>query len=167
MYSISTPLDYSKTHPQVIVKRNLKTEEAIIDNLLDLIVFTPKGSFLADPEFGFEYWGQEYSNPQYSDFNSGSNRIDGKVSQTVTKDECEASIKQSLGTYAPQLINVKVTVELNPAPVNNNKRNSRHLVHICVKGDISNGISTIEYGGKEGKNIYFMMAPTTKRQKRF
>ena len=129
MYSISTPLDYSKTHPQVIVKRNLKTEEAIIDNLLDLIVFTPKGSFLADPEFGFEYWGQEYSNPQYSDFNSGSNRIDGKVSQTVTKDECEASIKQSLGTYAPQLINVKVTVELNPAPVNNNKRN-------CIKSRI-------------------------------
>jgi hypothetical protein len=167
MYSISTPLDYSKTHTQVIVKRDLKTEEAIIDNLLDLIIFTPKGSFFADPEFGFEYWDQEYTNPQYDDFNSGQNRIDGKNSPTVTKNECEASIYKSLLTYAPQLINVKVTVELNPAPVKNNKRHSKHSVHVCVKGDISDGISTTKYGGKEGKNIYFMMAPTTKRLKRF
>ena len=41
-----------------------------IDNILDLIVFTPKGTFSADPEFGFEYLNHEFSNVNVREFNN-------------------------------------------------------------------------------------------------
>ena len=163
MSYISTPLAYQSPTTELF-KRNLESEMELLDNLLELIAFTPRGSFPADPEFGFEYWNHEYSNIQYRAFNSGQGVLLGsKNGQEVTKLECQESIRQSLLTYAPQLTNVEVAVELNAAQhserQNKRKVQSKHIVSIIVEGDFDNGIGTSRYK----KKIEFLMEPSAKK----
>lgn len=164
MSFISTPLSYQSTGQEPVIKRGLVSETEYLDNLIELIVFTPKGSFLADPDFGFEYWNHEYSNIQYRTFNSGQGVLLGsKISQDVTKLECQDSIRQSLQTYAPQLTKVDVVVELNAAQYNDrqSKRKvlSKHIVSIYIEGELDHGIGTTRYQ----KKIEFLMEPSAKK----
>ena len=162
MNYISTPLSYDD-NSGLKLKRTLASETAQLDSLIELIVFTPRGSFLADPEFGFEYWNYEFANIQYRPFNSGQIGVSsGKAYQEITKIECQESIRQSLLTYAPQLKNVNIFIELNAA-LNEKQRKkkvqSKHVVNIVVEGNIENGIATNHYK----KEIVFLMEPTAKK----
>lgn len=164
MNFISSPLTYQSSPSDLIIQRNIKSEIEQLDNLIELIAFTPRGSFLADPEFGFEYWNHEYSNIQYRTFNSGQGGLLGdKTGQEVTKLECQESIRQSLQTYAPQLTKVNVTVELNAAQYTDRgqtrKAQSKHLISIIVEGEFDNGIGTSKYK----KKVEFLMEPTAKK----
>lgn len=164
MSFINTPLAYQSSSPGLLVKRDLKSQAEVLDNLIELIAFTPRGSFLADPDFGFEYWNHEYSNIQYRTFNSGQSVLLGsKIGQDVTKLDCQESIRQSLQTYAPQLAKVEVTVELNAAQYNERqhkrKVQSKHIVSIIVEGELDNGIGTSRYE----KKIEFLMEPSAKK----
>lgn len=164
MSFIGTPLAYQSPSSELRIKRNLQSEVEVLDNLMELIAFTPRGSFLADPDFGFEYWNHEYSNIQYRTFNSGQGGMLGdKTSQGVTKLECQESIRQSLLTYAPQLTKVEVAVELNAAQYSERqhkrKVHSKHVVSIVVEGDLDNGIGTTRYK----KRIEFLMEPSAKK----
>lgn len=164
MSFISTPLAYHDSPNEPLIKRNLESEVELLDNLIELIAFTPRGSFLADPDFGFEYWNHEYSNIQYRTFNSGQGMLLGsKIGQEVTKLECQDNIRQSLQTYAPQLKKVEVAVELNAAQYSERqskkKVQSKHIVSIIVEGDLDNGIGTSRYK----KKIEFLMEPSAKK----
>lgn len=164
MSFINTPLAYQSLTDGLYVKRDLKSQAEVLDNLLELIAFTPRGSFLADPDFGFEYWNHEYSNIQYRTFNSGQGLLlGGKNGQDVTKLDCQESIRQSLQTYAPQLTKVEVTVELNAAQYSERqhkrKVQSKHIVSIIVEGELDNGIGTSKYK----KKIEFLMEPSAKK----
>lgn len=162
MKYIRTPLAYGDDASQTLLERDLDSQAAFLDNLIEIVAFTPRGSFAADPEFGFEYWNHEFANIQYRSFNNGqTSSFATGTRQEITKSECQNSIKQSLAAYAPQLKNVMVSVELNPA---NNERQqkkklSKHLVTIIVEGDMDSGISTKRYR----KEINFLMEPTSKR----
>lgn len=165
MAFISTPLAYHDTDSILELERNLNSQIELLDNLIELIVFTPRGSFLADPDFGFEYWNHEYSNIQYRTFNSGqSGMLVGPLGPEVTKSECQESIRQSLRTYAPQLKNVNVEVQLDTAYNKEQQRkrkvHSKHLVSINIEGEIDSGISTNRYK----KKVEFLMEPTAKRR---
>lgn len=162
MSFISIPLAYQPA--RLHIERNLMLETEVLDNLIELIAFTPRGSFLADPDFGFEYWNHEYSNIQYRTFNSGQGVLQGaKIGQEVTKLECQDSIRQSLLTYAPQLTKVEVAVELNAAQYNDRQQKkkvqSKHIVSIIVEGELDNGIGTSRYK----KKIEFLMEPSAKK----
>ena len=164
MSYISIPLAYQSPSTGLLFKRDLESEAEFLDNLLELIAFTPRGSFFADPDFGFEYWNHEYSNIQYRTFNSGHVGLrGGKVNQEVTKLECQESIRHSLQTYAPQLTKVDVIVELNAAQYSERhyKSNvhSKHIVSIVVTGELDNGIGTSKYQ----KKIEFLMEPSAKK----
>ena len=164
MTFIGTPLAYQSPLNKFQIKRDLETETEMLDNLIELIVFTPRGSFLSDPDFGFEYWNHEYSNIQYHAFNSGQGGVQSyKANMEVTKLECQESIRQSIQTYAPLLSKVEVVVELNPAQYderqNSKKIQSKHLVSILVEGELDNGIGTTRYK----KRIEFLMEPSVKR----
>ena len=165
MSYISTPLAYKSSSNGLHIKRDLTSEIEQLDNLVELIAFTPRGSFLADPDFGFEYWNHEYSNIQYRTFNSGQGGLFGdKTSQEVTKLECQESIRQSLMTYAPQLTRVEVAVELNAAQLgeqqNGRKIQSKHMVTIHVEGDFDNGIGSYKYE----KKVEFLLEPSAKKR---
>ena len=165
MIFISTPLAYRNVESVLKLERELNSQNELLDNLIELIVFTPRGSFLADPEFGFEYWNHEYTNIHYHSFNSGQSGIlTDSMKPEVTKSECQESIRKSLLTYAPQLKNVNVDVQLDTAFNREQQRKkkvlSKHLVSIIIEGEIDNGISTNQYK----KKIEFLMEPTAKRK---
>lgn len=162
MSYISTPIDYGDNQSSIRLDRDLDSLTAMLDNLIELIAFTPRGSCSADPEFGFEYWNHEYVNIQYRTFNNGqvSTMADG-ARREITKNECQDSIKKSLSFYAPQLKNAVVSVELNPADSQHRYRKKvqpKHIVSIKVEGDVDSGIGAQRYK----KEVVFLMEPTTK-----
>ncbi len=130
----------------------------MLDNLVELIVFTPRGSFNCDPDFGFEYWNHEYSNVHYREFNNEQ----GGLFNEITKKECQESIMQSLAIYAPQLKQVQVSMELNSAETETQwkeKVPSKYLVAINVIGKIAGGLGTSR---DYTKSVKFLMEPTVK-----
>lgn len=137
--------------------------ESSINSILDLIVFTPKGSFGADPEFGFEYWNHEYSNINVREFN---NSYMGMMSNAqsmneVSRKQCEHSLRDSIIAYEPRLLKPEVKIELE---INNkfSKRISlsKYEMRICITGSIDDGLGvTRQYE----KKIAFMVEPITKK----
>ena len=73
MKFISTPLVFTNDGSQML--RNIEDRIAMLDNLVELIVFTPRGSFVSDPDFGFEYWNHEFSNVHYREFNTNQSGL--------------------------------------------------------------------------------------------
>lgn len=140
---ISTPVSYPEAESSLELKRDIDSVEQMLDNLIELIVFTPRGSFIADPEFGFEYW------------NHGMSSIDNY--QEIIEIECQESIRNGLLSYAPQLKNI--SFESKDASSDGQQRRkvqSKHRVTFFIKGDIDNGIGTSPYE----KKVEFFIEPT-------
>lgn len=164
MNYISTPLSFKNSGLGMEINRDIEERISMLDNLIELIVFTPRGSFDGDPDFGFEYWNHEYSNVHYREFN---NEQAGSFSQglynKILKKECQDSVRQSLATYAPQLKQVYVTMELQSAETESQRKKnvpSKYLVVIAVEGVIDDGLgTTCAYK----KDIKFLMEPTAKK----
>lgn len=164
MAFIETPLTY-KDNTGIIV-RSLEERIAMIDNFIELIVFSPKGSFIADDDFGFEYWNHEYSNVHFRSFNHGQNgTYSNGLYNEVTLKECKESIEKSLSIYEPQLKQVNVSIELGSIKTenkSNHKLLSKYEVTIIITGVLDDGLGTIAPYKKE---ISFLMEPTVKRIK--
>lgn len=163
MNFIKIPLAYTEDHSFIV--RSIDERAAMIDNLIELIVFTPRGSFIADADFGFEYWNYEYSNVHFRDFNSGQNEnfVNGLYNE-VTRKECQESIKRSLEAYEVQLRQVEVLIELRSikkdVPVQGKKISSKYEVLVQVTGMLDDGLGISTPYRKE---ISFLMEPTVKR----
>ena len=160
----STPLSFINSDACIRIKRDIEERLSMLDNLVELIVFTPKGSFVGDPDFGFEYWNHEYSNVHYREFNNEqSGLLSAGLNNEITKKECQDSIRQSLSTYAPQLKHVTVSMELNSAEVAKQRKKkvpSKYIVTIKVDGIIEDGLGTT---CKYEKDVMFLMEPTAKK----
>lgn len=162
MNFIRTPISYSKE--SLLIVRTLSERIAMIDNFVELIVFTPCGSFVADDGFGFEYWNHEYSNVHFRSFNNGQNgNYASGAHNEVTIKECKESIENSLRIYEPQLKQIGVYIELNSVNSGNDERNvirSKYEVYVKVTGMLDDGLGTFSPYKKE---IRFMMEPTVKK----
>ena len=160
---IKVPISYTKNNSSEI-KREIDDRTALIDNLIELIVFTPRGSFPADADFGFEYWNNEYSNVNFRDFNSGQNGalVNGLYNE-ITRKECQDSIKRSLETYDVLLKQIDVSIELHSVDSEQRKKiASKFQVVVKVTGMLDEGLGTFTPYKKE---ISFLMEPTVKRYK--
>lgn len=163
---LSTPLAYRDSGSSLTVNRYPKNIKAVIDDLVDLIIFTPKGSFPADPDFGFEYWNHEYSNINYKNFNNGQaiTATDGSRHE-ITKAECQDSIRNSLSVYAPQLTNININMELSSTYeecYGKDDIKSKHTARIVIEGDIENELgTTIKYK----REVVFYTEPTLKKRR--
>ena len=164
MAFIKTPLAYKDNTG--IIARSLEKRIEMIDNFIELIVFSPKGSFIADDDFGFEYWNHEYSNVHFRSFNHGQNgTYSNGLYNEVTLKECKESIEKSLFIYEPQLKQVNVSIELGSIKTgneSNHKLLSKYEVTIIITGVLDDGLGTIAPYKKE---ISFLMEPTVKRIK--
>lgn len=135
-----------------------------MDNLVELVIFTPVGSFKADPDFGLEYWNYEYVNISDAQFNTGTDRVD--YCMASMKELCEASIAESIKTYAPEKLKVaeiKVTMNLrddDSAKQGSCKVYSHHTVAIYITAKLDNGMGTYFQYSRE---VSFMVEPTAKR----
>ena len=164
MYYSRTPLTFKNSDTGIRIVRDIQERITMLDNLVELIVFTPRGSFNGDPDFGFEYWNHEYSNVHYREFNNEqTGSSSGGLYNEITKKECQDSIRQSLSTYAPQLKQVLVSMELNSAEVEKQRKKkvpSKYVVTITVEGIIDDGLGTT---CKYEKNVVFLIEPTAKK----
>lgn len=155
---IEVPISYVENNPTEL-NRTTDDDVSMIDNLLELIVFTPRGSFPGDLDFGFEYWNHEYSNVNLRDFNNGQN---GAFNE-ITRKECQDSIKRSLERYFEKLSKIDVSIELHT--INTEQRKniaSKFQVVVKVTGLLPAGAGTMSLYQKE---ISFLMEPTVKRYK--
>lgn len=162
----STPLSFVTSDKNITIVRDIEEHISMLDNLVDLIVFTPRGSFEADPDFGFEYWNHEFSNINYREFNNDYNSTSSEgLYNEITKKECQDSIRQSLAVYAPQLKNVNVAIEMNIASSDKQEQKkvlSKYLITIIVEAVIDYGMSTtVAYK----KDVKFLIEPTAKKYK--
>jgi hypothetical protein len=162
MSFISTPLVFQQNGASIL--RDIDDHIRMLDNLVELIVFTPRGSFAADPDFGFEYWNHEYSNVHYLEFNNSQlGKLTKGLQNEVTKKECEDSILNSLATYEPMLKNVTVSIVLDTAEnkqVRRKKTASKYEVNVVVEGQLDDGLGTLQ---PYRKNVVFLVEPTVKR----
>lgn len=162
----STPIKFVDTENGIHLVRDVEERISMLDNLVELIIFTPRGSFESDPDFGFEYWNHEFSNVNYRGFNNDYYRSsdEGQYNE-ITKKECQDGVRQSLAVYAPQLKNVNVSVEMNVVGVEkqmNRKVLSKYMISVIVEGDIDYGLgTTVAYR----KDVQFMIEPTSKKYK--
>ena len=160
----STPVTFRSEESSIRIVRDIEERISMLDNLVELIVFTPRGSFVGDPDFGFEYWNHEYSNVHYREFNNEQTGMSSAgLYNEITKKECQESIRQSLSTYAPLLKQVAVSMELNSAEAEKQRKKkvpSKYIVTIKVNGIIDDGLgTTCQYE----KNVMFLMEPTAKK----
>lgn len=165
MNYISTPLALEEnTGHGLTFCRDIEDRVKMIDNMVDLIVFTPRGSFHADPDFGFEYWNHEYSNVQSREFNNGHGGMTyNGLYDEVTRQECEDSVRNSLSEYLPFLHDVNVRLTVNPIEetyVSGRRVNSKYVVILVVKGMFNDGIKNDH---PYRKDVQFLMEPTVKK----
>ena len=147
--------------------RNIEDRLAMLDNLVELIVFTPRGSFEADPDFGFEYWNHEYSNVHYREFNTNQGGLlnQGGLKNEVTRKECEESIRISLATYEPMLKQVTVSIQLDSAMAKQRRKRrsaSKYEVNVIVEGKLDDGLGTMR---PYRKNVVFLVEPTVRHNR--
>ena len=146
------------------INRDIEERQKMLDNLVELVVFTPRGQFDADPDFGFEYWNHEFSNVHYREFNtSQTGRIANGLYNEVTKKECEESIKQSLAAYEPMLKDVIVNIGLDQADDKQMRRrrvHSKYEITVNVEGRLDDGLGTMR---PYSKKVVFLVEPTVKR----
>ena len=86
MKFISSPLAFVESVNHIRMVCDIEGKKAMFDNLIELIVFSPRGSFNADPDFGLEYWDLEYSNINDTQFNNNV-ILDGFYDES-TKRKC-------------------------------------------------------------------------------
>lgn len=162
MAFIKTPISYKSN--SAIIARSIDERIAMIDNFIELIVFSPKGSFVADDDFGFEYWNHEYSNVHFLSFNHGQNgNYSNGLYNEVTLKECKESIEKSLDVYEPQLKHINVSIELGSIKTERNtshKLLSKYEVTIGISGMLDDGLGTLV---PYRKDVNFLMEPTVKR----
>lgn len=167
MNYISAPIKLIPTESRLSLSRPYDDPVAMMDNLVEMIVLTPKGTFNADPDFGFEYWDPIYADVSPLQYNVGSDN-DGYSRQYV-KDKCEAGIVECIINYAPLCLKVSdVFVEMS---LKNNmvklmgprKVYSHREVSVTVTAKIDDGIGTLRDYYRE---ITFMMEPVFRRSMR-
>lgn len=166
---IKSPIEFVESEGlPLTIKRELDDRIKMLDNLVELIVYTPRGSLSADPDFGFEYWNYEYSNVHSYSFNNGYQSVGIMGLHTdSTKLECESSIRRSLRTYGPCLKNVDVSISLKYADNEKldlgKKAYSKYEVIVRVMGVLEDGLGTLK---PYEKKVSFLMEPTVKYQRR-
>lgn len=160
--AISIPLQINGSPASRLERHDGELENGI-DNMLELIVFTPRGAFPADPDFGFEYWNHEFSNMDVHEFNNSY--MDLGMERTgvsrISRKECESSLRESISRYEPRLHDPQVKVELdaNLRPARR-KVQSKYEMRILISGSIDDGLGVTRL---YEKRFTFNVEPVARR----
>lgn len=167
MNFISSPIHFTTSERSVGIARDIEERITMMDNLVELIAFTPRGSFNADPDFGMEFWNQEYSNVNDEQFNNNNTGRDEYHPESL-KERCEMCIAESLMAYAPeslQVRDIKVLMNLQDTGANHHgshKVYSHHEVVLFISAKLDDGLgTTCDYS----RELSFMVEPTMRSRK--
>ncbi len=155
---IDVPLSVS-VEEKAVLARSRSSVEKNIEDMLDLIVFTPKGAFSADPDFGFEYWNHEFSNMDVRRFNDSylESSFDASSVAAISRKQCEKSLVESISAYEPRLQSpvVKIELDVNGSP-RRRKVQPKYEMRIMISGSIDDGLGICR---PYEKKISFMVEP--------
>ncbi len=163
MNFVSVPIKLTPSGNGLTLSRPLSDPIAMMDNLIELIVLTHKGTFNADPDFGFEYWDPMYADVSALQFNANTG---DEYSRQGVKERCEATIAECIINYAPVCLKVKdVFVEMNLRDdkvklIGARKVYSHREMAVMVSARIDDGMGTMRDYSCE---ITFMMEPMLRR----
>ena len=140
-----------------------------IDTFLELLIFTPRGGFKADYDFGFEFWSNEFQNIVIEDFNQHINEsvLVNRRGDSTDQRNCIRNLKKAIEMYEPRLQNVKI--EMNLKQKDNTQKSylrnevedhTKYDVFLTIRGDIYLGM-----GNTEGfmKQVTFAVGPAFKK----
>lgn len=156
----TAPLDFSENTDQVTVIRRLPLPvEVMLDNWMDMILFTGNRRFKADEEFGFSFWDNEFITLNLSNFNTSTEQ-----ESLANLESCKQSIVNSIHYYLPFLHNVKVEIELT---TKNDKSpwkadRSKYAVHVTITALVGKNNAAGSAQKTYQKNAVFYMDPFMK-----
>lgn len=153
------------------IARPVSNTISVIDNWIDMVVFTSIRRFKADEDFGFSFWDNEFIAMNLVDFNNGADykMVKDKQNDRYHKqqlslsgiNQCEKSVKDSIAFYFPSLKNIQVVVRLSmeKSEFSEKEKGSKYVVRVVVKGKFTPG----EYvkAGEENyqRKVEFFMDP--------
>jgi len=141
--NIHFPIIFTQHGDSLSLSRDICTKNSDIDNLIDLIIFTHKGSFSADPDFGFDYWKLEFTNTLGDGIINSYYASTSSILDREIKESCQESIKKNIETYAPELKEITVSIDEYRKLQNINGHDIyRHSICVTVSGMLENGLGT-------------------------
>ena len=135
MDSIKIPIELTR---RFFEKNAIVNTETSIDNIIDLIVTSPNGSFRADYNFGFAFQNTRFQNGDEND-QIEEKKISG---DSINKDSYASELKSAIEAYELRLKNIRVKMGYNPENKN---------VSLDISGMYEEGYSEKRYR----KNITF------------
>lgn len=152
------------------IARPITNPSAMIDNWVDMVVFTSIRRFKADEEFGFGFWDNEFIAMNLVDFNHGAdykivkrkNNREEKVQMSRAGiRQCERSVRDSIAYYIPYLRYLDVEVQLSMEKDRYSKRgeNSKYVVRVTVKGRLTYNEYLGIRDGEYQREVEFFMDP--------
>lgn len=168
-YSDSPIIFVNDAQLDLQIARPLNNINSMIDNWIDIVVFTSIRRFKADEEFGFSFWDNEFIAMNLVDFNHGS---DYKVVKRNNREEkvqmsrsgirqCEKSVRDSILYYLPffKYLEVEVNLSMEKDKYSRRGENSKYVVRVLVKGRLTYN----EYAGTREndyrREVEFFMDP--------
>lgn len=155
-----------KINDQFKLQKDIEQIKSSIDAFLELIIFTPRGGFRADYDFGFEFWNNEFQNILIEDFNQSLNEstLVSRRGDSTSKTQCVRSLKKTIETYETRLKNVRIEMNLQAASDSRSRSkrniyNSKYEVEIVIEGEIQLQYTTEQYY----KRILFTVGPAIKK----
>ena len=152
------------------IARPLSNISSVIDNWVDMVIFTSIRRFKADEEFGFSFWDNEFIAMNLIDFNHGAdykivrrnNDREEKVQMSRSGiRQCERSVRDSILYYIPFLKNLEVEVQLSMEKNKLTRRgeNSKYVVRVLVKGRLTYNEYVGTREGEYHRDVEFFMDP--------
>lgn len=149
MKCCNSPIQFElDQHRDLQIARPLSNAKAVIDNWVDIVVFTSIRRFKADEEFGFSFWDNEFIAMNLVDFNNGAdyrivkdkkNGCERKVQMSKSGiRQCEKTIRDSIAYYIPYIKNLDVEIQLSMEKSRYSRRGekSKYVVRVQVRGKL-------------------------------
>lgn len=160
MIYCTAPLKWKEDADQLpLIRRQSIPVEVMLDNWMDMILFTVNRRFKADEEFGFSFWDNEFITLNFWNFNTST-----EEASLADMERCKKSIVNSIRYYLPFLKNVQVEIELTMEKDKLNRKadHSKYAVRVSIAAEVEENEYAGTHAGAYHKNAVFYMDPFMK-----
>lgn len=160
MIYCTAPLKMEEDADQLpTIRRQPLPVEVMLDNWMDMILFTANRRFKADEEFGFSFWDNEFITLNFWNFNTST-----EEASLADMEQCKKSIVNSIRYYLPFLKNVQVEIELTMEKdkLSRKSDHSKYAVRVSIQAEVDENEYAGTHTGTYRKNAVFYMDPFMK-----
>lgn len=160
MIYCTAPLKLEEDADQLpVIRRQPLPVEVMLDNWMDMILFTDNRRFKADEAFGFSFWDNEFITMNFWNFNTST-----EEASLANMERCKKSIVNSIRYYLPFLKNVQVEIELTMEKDKLSRKadQSKYAVRVSITAQVEENEYAGTHAGTYRKNAVFYMDPFMK-----